>query len=139
MNEIEINNEKERRFDALTNLIKIDVKNYPALFDMKHEGDKTIVLSFNFPDPDWEKGMILVSKKEKYLTYSSKKLLGLVDIQDEANQFEKTFETFSRLYSSGLEGARHNHLENKKKMDAAAITQLPSKKFSKQKSQTMGW
>ena len=130
--------EKERKFDALTKLMQNDVKNYPSLFEMKHEGYKTMVLSFNSPNQDWENGMIIVSKKEKYLTYSSKKLLGLVDMQDDVNQFTKALETFRNYYANGLEAARHNNLENEKKMDAVAISQLSSKKLSKQKSQTMG-
>jgi len=98
-------NEKHRKFDELINLIKNDVKEHPELFHMKHEGDKTIALAFNCPNLDWENGMILISKDKKYLSYSSKKLLGLVDIQDDTAMFNETFETFNDLYSDGFADA----------------------------------
>lgn len=114
------NNEtnKIQQFDELIDQMKDDIKENPELFNLHHEDDKTIALAFNLTDKDWENGLILVNKEERYLTYSSDRLLGTVDTTVDEITFMKDIKQFDELFSEGMAIADHLNFRYQEVMDA---------------------
>lgn len=114
------NNEtnQKQQFDELICQMKDQIKDKPELFNLQYEDDKTISLAFKMTDKEWENGLILINKEERYLTFSSDRLLGAVDTKVDEITFKEDIKQFDELFSEGMAIADHLNLSYQEVMDA---------------------